>query len=99
LDKCRSPLSFIVEHWRGRQEGRLAFRLGVRHGMFCLGCCWSLMLVTFTVGVGNIGWMLVIGAVMAAEKNMRGGRRLGAPVGVVLVGWGLALILRSASQP
>ncbi len=93
LDKCRSPLSFIVEHWRGSHEQAQAFRLGVHHGIFCIGCCWSLMLLMFAIGMGNIGWMLVLGTVMAVEKNMPWGRRLSAPLGAVLLGWGLTMIL------
>ncbi len=96
LDKCRSPLSFIMEHWQGGRERAQAFRLGIRHGMFCVGCCWSLMLLMFAVGLGNLGWMLALGAVMAAEKNMPWGRQLSAPLGGVLVGWGLVLALVSA---
>lgn len=96
LDRCRSPLSFIVEHWRGRNEQLQALRLGVHHGLFCLGCCWSLMLLMFAVGVGNLGWMLMLGTVMAAEKNMPWGRRLSAPLGVMLMGWGLIVALRAA---
>jgi predicted metal-binding membrane protein len=92
LDKCRSPLSFITEHWRGSQERSQAFRLGVHHGLFCIGCCWSLMLLMFVVGVGNLGWMLALGTVMAVEKNMPWGRKISAPLGVALVGWGSALV-------
>ncbi len=91
LDKCRSPLSFITEHWRGKREASHAFRLGVRHGLFCLGCCWSLMLVMFAVGAGSPGWMLALGAVMATEKNVSWGRRISAPLGVLLLGWGAAI--------
>jgi predicted metal-binding membrane protein len=61
LDKCRSPLSFIIGHWRGSQEKTQAFRLGAHHGLFCVGCCWSLMLLMFAVRAGNLGWMLVLG--------------------------------------
>jgi predicted metal-binding membrane protein len=84
LDKCRSPVGFVLAHWH---EGRRAdaFVLGVRHGLFCLGCCWSLMLLMFAVGVGSVGWMLALAAVMATEKNVSWGRRLSAPVGVVLL--------------
>jgi predicted metal-binding membrane protein len=96
LDKCRSPLSFIMEHWQGRHERVQALLLGVHHGIFCLGCCWSLMLLMFAIGIGNIGWMLVLGAMMAVEKNMSWGRRLSTPLGVFLIGWGLALALASA---
>jgi predicted metal-binding membrane protein len=97
LDKCRSPLSFIVEHWRGGHEQIQAFRLGVHHGIFCVGCCWSLMLLMFAVGVGSVGWMLALGAVMAIEKNMPWGRRLSAPLGVGLLAWGLTLVTVSVA--
>src|SRR4029079_14934533 len=66
LDKCRSPLSFVMEHWQGRNYHREAFRLGVAHGLFCVGCCWALMLLMFVVGTGNLGWMLLLAAVMEA---------------------------------
>jgi predicted metal-binding membrane protein len=91
LEKCRSPLSFITEHWRGRGERGHAFRLGVHHGLFCVGCCWLLMLLMFAVGVGSLGWMLSLGAVMAVEKNVRWGRRISAPLGVALVAAGIAV--------
>jgi predicted metal-binding membrane protein len=93
LDKCRSPLSFIMGHWRGRQEKAQAFRLGAHHGLFCLGCCWSLMLLMFAVGVGNLGWMLALAAVMGVEKNMPWGKKISVPLGVFLLGWGLALFM------
>jgi predicted metal-binding membrane protein len=86
LDRCRSPLSFVTEHWQGRQEQMQSFQLGIHHGLFCLGCCWSLMLLMFAVGAGNIGWMLALGAVMAVEKNMPWGRRISKPLGVALLG-------------
>lgn len=97
LDECRSPLSFIMENWRGRRPRHEAFRLGIHHGMFCLGCCWSLMLLMFAVGVGNIAWMLALGAVMAVEKNVSWGRRLSVPLGVLLLGFGLALAVTQTS--
>jgi predicted metal-binding membrane protein len=85
LDKCRMPLAFAMEHWRGRNERVQAFRMGLRHGLFCVGCCWALMLLMFVVGTGSVGWMLVLGAVMAAEKNLPWGRRLAAPLGAALL--------------
>ena len=92
LDRCRSPLSFIQSHWRGRRNRLAALRLGVHHGLFCVGCCWSLMLLMFSVGVGNLGWMLLLGAVMAAEKNLPWGRRLSAPLGLLLLAWGAVMV-------
>jgi predicted metal-binding membrane protein len=85
LDKCRAPLGFVIEHWRGARQQRQALLLGVRHGAFCVGCCWCLMLLMFVIGSANIGWMLALGAVMAAEKNLPAGRRLAAPIGAVLL--------------
>jgi predicted metal-binding membrane protein len=94
LDKCRAPLSFVTEYWRGRDERRNAFLLGINHGIFCVGCCWALMLLMFGVGVGNLAWMLALGAFMAAEKNLSWGRKLSAPLGAVLLGCGGLIVLR-----
>jgi predicted metal-binding membrane protein len=93
LDKCRAPLSFVTSYWRGRHERRNAFLLGIHHGLFCVGCCWALMLLMFAVGVGNVAWMLVLGALMAAEKNLPWGRKLSAPLGVALIAWGGLILL------
>jgi len=93
LEQCHTPYAFVTSRWHGRAPLREALRLGVDHGLFCVGCCWALMLVMFVVGVGSIGWMLALAAVMAAEKNLAWGARLSAPLGVVLVAWGVALVL------
>jgi len=85
LEQCRTPLSFIIQHWTGRADRRQAFLLGVHHGAFCVGCCWALMLLMFVVGTGSIGWMLLLGAIMAVEKNMPWGRRISTPLGVLLL--------------
>ena len=93
LDKCRTPLSFVMQRWRGSRERTHAFLLGVQHGAFCVGCCWALMFLMFAVGTGNVGWMLVLGAVMAVEKNLPRGRMLSAPLGSALLMWGGLIIL------
>jgi len=85
LDKCHTPFGFIVQRWRGKAPAREALRLGIDHGLFCIGCCWALMLIMFVVGTGSIGWMLVLAAVMAAEKNLPGGKRLRTPLGAALI--------------
>jgi predicted metal-binding membrane protein len=85
LDACRSPLGFVLNRWRGRSERQEALFMGIAHGAFCIGCCWSLMLVMFGVGLGSLAAMLVLGAVTAIEKNLPQGRRLTRPLGVVLV--------------
>jgi predicted metal-binding membrane protein len=65
--------------------------LGIHHGIFCIGCCWALMLLMFAVGTGSIAWMLVLGGIMAVEKNATWGRRLSMPLGVFLIGLGIIL--------
>lgn len=93
LDKCRAPLSFVMHYWRGSRERWNAFLLGMHHGAYCVGCCWALMLIMFGVGIGNVGWMLVLGVVMAIEKNMPWGRKISTPLGLVLIGWGFLITL------
>lgn len=93
LDKCRSPFSFIAARWSGGNELVQSFRLGLDHGIFCLGCCWTLMLLMFGVGAGSLGWMLVLGSVMAIEKNMPWGRKLSAPLGLVLISAGVVTVI------
>jgi predicted metal-binding membrane protein len=92
LEKCRSPFSFVIEHWQGRRERWQAFRLGIDHGLFCVGCCWALMLLMFVVGTASLVWMLILALLMAVEKNVPWGRRLSAPVGVALLAWGAILL-------
>jgi predicted metal-binding membrane protein len=95
LERCRTPFAFINERWHGRRPAREAFRIGFDHGVFCVGCCWALMLVMFVVGMGNLGWMLLLAAAMAAEKNLSWGRRLRTPIGLGLIAWGGALAFAS----
>ena len=85
LDACRSPLGFVMNRWRGTSLRRESFAMGVAHGAFCVGCCWSLMLVMFGVGLGSLTAMLALGALTAVEKNLPWGRRLTRPIGVALV--------------
>src|SRR5687768_4336514 len=85
LDECRSPLGFVMNRWRGISERREALLMGVAHGAFCVGCCWSLMLVMFGIGISSLTAMLVLGGLTAVEKNLPQGRRLTRPLGVVLV--------------
>jgi predicted metal-binding membrane protein len=85
LDECRSPLGFVINRWRGTSERREAMAMGIAHGAFCVGCCWSLMLVMFGVGLGSLSAMFVLGGLTAIEKNLPSGRRLSRPLGVALV--------------
>ena len=96
LEKCRTPLSFVIERWRGQAHAWHAFALGAQHGLFCVGCCWALMLLMFALGTGSLGWMLLLAAVMAIEKNVRWGRRLSTPLGVALLSWAVVLVTTHA---
>ncbi len=91
LDKCRTPLGFLISHWHGRRELLESFNVGWQHGLFCVGCCWALMLLMFAVGTASLAWMLMLAVIMAVEKNVSWGRRLGRPLGAVLLSVGVGL--------
>lgn len=86
LKKCRSPLAFLLGHWRSGAWG--AFNMGLRHGAFCVGCCWALMLVMFATGTMNLLWMAVLAGFILVEKVARSGRWIGRFTGILLVLWG-----------
>ena len=92
LEACRTPFAFVAARWHGASPSREAFRIGLDHGVFCVGCCWALMLTMFVVGVGSIGWMLLLAALMAAEKNLPFGRRLRTPVGIGFLAAAAAIV-------
>src|SRR5262249_53945785 len=66
LKHCRGPLSFFMQHWRDGARGALA--MGTRHGAYCVGCCWMLMLVLLALGVMSVTWMVVVSVAIAVEK-------------------------------
>ena len=88
LHKCRQTTPFLLAHWRTGRYG--AFQLGVLHGLYCLGCCWALMLLGFVGGVMNLLWMGVAMIIMALEKLPNIGKYLDRPLGIVLCGFGVA---------
>ncbi|MEO8487948.1 MAG: DUF2182 domain-containing protein [Betaproteobacteria bacterium] len=96
LERCRTTFGFVNSHWHGRRPMAEAFRMGVDHGAFCVGCCWALMLVMFVVGMGNAGWMLALAGLMAVEKNIPGGHRVRTPVGLGLLAWSAAIVVAHA---
>ena len=91
LDKCRSPTGFLISHWHGRNEQLESFNIGWRHGLFCVGCCWALMLLMFAVSTASLLWMLVLALIMAIEKNMPWGRRISRPLGWTLLATGVLI--------
>ncbi len=99
LRQCRSPVGFVVQHWRGASRAIRALRVGALHGVYCVGCCWALMLVMFAVGGAQLGWMLALAAVMFVEKAVTWGRTATTVVGVGLAGWGLGLLLGIPGVP
>jgi predicted metal-binding membrane protein len=98
LEKCRSPLSFLTSRWQGGNESLQALHLGAAHGLFCVGCCWSLMLLMFVMGAGSLGAMLVLGIVMVLEKNFAWGRRLSAPLGFLMLAGAAGTLLVGLMQ-
>jgi len=95
LKACRSPLSFLMTHDFGSGPTG-ALRVGMSHGLYCLGCCWALMAVLFVVGLMNLAWMAGIAIVFLAEKNWRHGVGLTQIVGVGLIMLGLIVIVHPA---
>ena len=92
LTGCRSPLSFLMGEWREGIGG--AFVMGLRHGSYCVGCCWVLMALLFVVGVMNLFWVGVMALFMIGEKIMAKGELLGRLAGVALVIGGVVVIAR-----
>jgi predicted metal-binding membrane protein len=90
LTQCQHPFSFFFANWKTTPRG--VFGLGLKQGLYCLGCCWAMMLVMFAVGVMNVIWMVALGIVMAIEK-IGTGKRFSHGVGVVLIGIGVAFVL------
>lgn len=89
LLQCRSPMGFLLTSWRDGHAG--ALRMGIQHGAYCLGCCWSLMVVLFVVGTMNLVWMGILSAVIFVEKIVPHGVEMGKATGVGLIVLGLAM--------
>ncbi len=94
LKQCRSPFSFFVRYYR-KGVGE-AWRLGLRHGVLCLGSCWALMLVMFGLGVGSLVSMALLTGVMVVEKTFPGGRHLSPVIGVALLGLAVLWLVHPA---
>jgi predicted metal-binding membrane protein len=92
LNKCRTPLGLFVTRWRTGTGG--AFRMGAEHGLFCVGCCWMLMLLLFVAGVMNLVWVALIAAFVFVEKLLPAGKLTARFAGVALVVSGLFLLIK-----
>jgi predicted metal-binding membrane protein len=93
LERCRSPLQFLLARWRPGSIGGL--RMGAEHGLFCLGCCWALMTLLFAVGVMNLVWVAVIAGFVFVEKLLPAPRLTTLAAGTVLAAAGVYLIVAS----
>jgi predicted metal-binding membrane protein len=91
LGRCRSPAEFITRHYRPGQWG--AFRLGLLHGAYCVGCCWLLMALLFVGGVMNLAWIAGLTLLVAAEKLLPGGTWIARIAGIAMIGWGAAILV------
>ena len=90
LRHCRSPIGFLSAHWRPGRTG--AFKMGLVHGAFCLGCCWFLMALLFYGGVMNLYWIIGLALYILIEKLLPAGARIGQLTGVILIAWGAMLL-------
>lgn len=95
LRHCRSPLQFIAHHWRPGPGG--AFRMGLEHGLFCLGCCWVLMALLFYGGIMNLWWIVGLACYVLIEKLAPAGHRLGRYAGAFLILWGAWMLVGGAA--
>ena len=89
LTHCRSPIGFFMTEWRDGMAG--ALMMGIRHGSYCVGCCWPLMLLLFVAGVMNLLWVAAISVLVLLEKVSRYGKPIANVAGALLVGSGLIL--------
>ncbi len=91
LVHCRSPFHFIMTEWRSGAPG--ALRMGFRHGVYCVGCCWALMAVLFVAGIMNLLWVAAVAVFVLAEKLVPHGELIGRAAGIVLMIIGLGVLV------
>lgn len=100
LRHCRSPLAFLAHHTtRLRRRGPAAFRVGAGHGLYCLGCCWGLMLVLIALGMMSLAWMAAVAAVILLEKVLPRRWPVGRAAGAVLLGVAAVLLVAPRFLP
>lgn len=95
LKHCQTPMGFLMSHWRDGPRG--AFRMGLRHGVYCLGCCWATMAVLFVVGVMNLVWVGVLTVFILAERYGRLGSWVATAGGIAMIGVGLGTLILGMS--
>lgn len=97
LTECRSPLTFVMQHWRDGRVG--AVRMGIQHGWHCAGCCWALMAMLFPIGMMNIAALAGVTAFIYAEKVLPGAQVLRYVAGYALIAFGLAVLIDPGLLP
>ena len=91
LARCRSPLGFFLAHWRDGRMG--AFTMGLRHGLFCVGCCWALMLLMFVGGAMSVATMAAVCVFVLAERLLPAGPWVSKLPGLAMIGWGAVVLV------
>ena len=92
LRQCRTPMDFLLTHWYPGSFG--AVRLGVEHGLYCVGCCWALMAVFVLVGAMSLPWLAAVAALVFVEKVLPRGAIVGRVAGLALIGAGILILVR-----
>jgi predicted metal-binding membrane protein len=90
LEHCRSPIAYLSQNWRDGSGGALV--MGLQHGIYCLGCCWGLMVILFFGGIMNLYWIIGLAMIVFLEKLLPVGPRLGQIIGAMLFAWGATFI-------
>jgi predicted metal-binding membrane protein len=97
LARCRSPLGFFMTQWQ--HEGtKGALMMGLRHGGYCVGCCWLLMTLLFVAGLMNLLWIALIAGYVLIEKVGPAGQWVSQVMGLLMVGWGVWLLISTSGM-
>jgi len=96
LRHCRGPVEFLGRHWRPGVAG--AWRMGIQHGLYCLGCCWVLMALLFYGGVMNLYWIIGLTLYVLLEKLAAGGARISRVASIALIVWGVVVLAAAAGD-
>jgi len=93
LAQCRSPAAYVAEHWHAGTHG--ALRMGLRHGLYCLGCCWAIMLLLFFGGVMSLTWIALLAIAVMSEKLLPFGDLMGRAAGPLLIVASVVVLLKA----
>src|SRR2546428_11929817 len=97
LNKCRTPIAFILNSWRDGYAG--SFRMGLEHAAYCLGCCWLLFVILFPLGMMNIAVLALITLLIFAEKSTTFGRQIAALAAFALIAYGALVVFVPDALP